>query len=56
MNTWSGGGWRGRMTCLQDPSLAEIAVACGFADQSHFTAAFRKATGVTPGRVRREKS
>jgi AraC family transcriptional regulator len=37
-----------------DLSLAEIALACGFADQSHFTAAFRRGTGVTPGAYRRE--
>jgi AraC family transcriptional regulator len=36
-------------------SLAEIALACGFADQSHFTVAFRKATGMTPGAFRREQ-
>ena len=35
-------------------SIAEIALACGFADQSHFTAAFRKATGQPPGAYRRE--
>jgi AraC-like DNA-binding protein len=34
-----------------DP-LAGIAVACGFADQSHLTRQFRKAYGVTPGRWR----
>ncbi len=34
-------------------SLAEIAVECGFADQSHFTAAFRKAVGAPPGAWRR---
>lgn len=33
-------------------SLADIAAAAGFADQSHFTAAFRRETGVTPGRFR----
>ena len=39
---------------LQDrASLAEIALACGFADQSHFTATFRKITGVPPGIWRR---
>jgi AraC family transcriptional regulator len=32
-----------------DPCLAEIALACGFADQSHFTATFRKMVGTTPG-------
>lgn len=30
-------------------SLANIALACGFADQSHFTATFRKIVGVPPG-------
>jgi AraC family transcriptional regulator len=29
-------------------SLANIALACGFADQSHFTATFRKVVGVPP--------
>jgi AraC family transcriptional regulator len=33
-------------------SLAEIAVEAGFADQSHFTRAFRRGTGLTPGRYR----
>jgi transcriptional regulator GlxA family with amidase domain len=33
--------------------LAEIAVRLGFADQSHFTKAFRRATGTTPGEWRR---
>jgi AraC family transcriptional regulator len=30
-------------------SLADIAARCGFADQSHFTATFRKVVGVPPG-------
>lgn len=33
--------------------LAEIASACGFADQSHMTRQFKRAYGVTPGRWRR---
>lgn len=33
-------------------SLAEIACALGFSDQSHFTRTFRSATGLTPGRFR----
>lgn len=35
--------------------LAELALACGFASQSHFTAAFTKATGMPPGRYRRQR-
>lgn len=37
-----------------DLPLAEVALVCGFADQSHFTAAFRTATGATPGAFRRQ--
>jgi AraC family transcriptional regulator len=33
-------------------NLAEVAAAVGFADQSHFTAAFRRETGTAPGRFR----
>ncbi|MES5100411.1 AraC family transcriptional regulator [Agrobacterium sp. BA1120] len=33
--------------------LAEIAVACGFADQSHFTRVFSNIAGTTPGTWRR---
>jgi AraC family transcriptional regulator len=32
--------------------LALIALEAGFADQSHFTIAFRREMGVTPGRFR----
>jgi AraC family transcriptional regulator len=42
------------LLAASDHSLAEIALACGFADQSHFTAVFRKAVGATPGGYRRE--
>ena len=33
-------------------SLTEIAIKCGFADQSHFTRSFAAAVGATPGRWR----
>jgi transcriptional regulator GlxA family with amidase domain len=33
--------------------LAEIAVACGFVDQSHLTRAFTKSEGYSPGKWRR---
>jgi AraC family transcriptional regulator len=34
---------------MGDLQLAEIAVAMGFADQSHFTRRFRRHVGCTPG-------
>lgn len=34
-------------------SLAEVALACGFADQSHLTRAFTRAVGLSPGQWRR---
>jgi AraC-like DNA-binding protein len=36
-------------------SLAEIARACGFADQSHFTKAYTRVRGITPGAWRRQQ-
>lgn len=33
--------------------LAEVARSCGFANQAHFTAAFTRETGLSPGRYRR---
>jgi AraC family transcriptional regulator len=40
---------------LRDPqvTLAEVAVACGFADQSHFTRVFNASAGASPGVWRR---
>jgi AraC family transcriptional regulator len=35
--------------------LAEVAHACGFADQSHMTRAFRRTFGVTPGALRQRR-
>jgi AraC-like DNA-binding protein len=34
-------------------SLSEVALSCGFADQSHFTRVFTRMTGVSPGAWRR---
>lgn len=34
-------------------SLADVAVACGFSDQSHMTRTFRRLTGAAPGAWRR---
>jgi AraC family transcriptional regulator len=33
--------------------LTDIALACGFADQSHLTRSFRRVVGMSPGRWRR---
>lgn len=35
-------------------SLADVAGACGFADQSHFSRAFMRVVGTSPGAWRRE--
>jgi AraC family transcriptional regulator len=32
----------------RDVAISEVALACGFANQSHFTKHFRKLTGITP--------
>ncbi|WP_149535442.1 helix-turn-helix transcriptional regulator [Siccirubricoccus phaeus] len=42
---------------LRDPRmpLAEVAVACGFADQSHFTRIFSRQMGMAPGSWRRRQ-
>lgn len=37
------------------PPIAEVATACGFADQSHLTRVFTKAVGITPGAWRRAR-
>jgi AraC family transcriptional regulator len=44
--------WAGAQLTGGDGALAEVAAAAGFADQSHFTRAFRAWAGVTPGRYR----
>jgi AraC family transcriptional regulator len=37
-------------------SIAQVALACGFSNQSHFTAAFRRVTGFSPAAYRRRFS
>jgi AraC family transcriptional regulator len=34
--------------------LAQVALSCGFVDQSHFTRAFARSVGESPGRWRRQ--
>jgi len=38
-----------KQLALPDTDLATVALASGFADQSHFTRVFKSVTGVTPG-------
>lgn len=40
------------LTSLPDEPLAQIALACGFSAQSHFTSTFRAVSGVTPAQFR----
>jgi AraC family transcriptional regulator len=37
-------------------SLAEVALACGFADQAHLSKRFREIIGISPGRWRRSNA
>ncbi|HXV76739.1 MAG TPA: AraC family transcriptional regulator [Candidatus Polarisedimenticolaceae bacterium] len=45
--------WAARELAASDESIAVIALEAGFADQSHFTRAFKQHRGLTPGRYRR---
>ena len=42
-----------RLILLTDRSLAQIALDCGMADQSHLTKLFRRVYGMSPGKWRR---
>jgi AraC-like DNA-binding protein len=42
-----------RLLSLANQSIAQIALECGFANQSHFTESFRRIIGTTPHRYRR---
>lgn len=44
-----------RLMLDQGASLSNIALASGFAHQAHFTNAFRRVVGTTPGRWRQER-
>ena len=44
-----------QMMMMSQDSLADIALACGFADQSHFARAFRQRVGDTPSAWRRTR-
>jgi len=43
-----------RMLVDTRESIADIALRCGFSDQSHLTREFRRVTGVTPGSYREQ--
>lgn len=44
---------RAREMLDANASAAEVALACGFADQAHFTRAFKRIVGYTPGAFKR---
>lgn len=45
---------RARMLLLEtDAAISEVAISCGFSDQSHFTRVFVNVVGTTPGTWRR---
>jgi len=46
---------RAMVLLLEDRPLSDVALDCGFADQSHFTRTFTKHTGISPGRWRRSQ-
>jgi AraC-like DNA-binding protein len=45
--------WAKRMMHESDEPLSQIALACGLADQAHFTRLFRKFVGMPPSQWRR---
>lgn len=43
------------MLSMRDVPIAEVALACGFASQSHLSTWFKRLVGATPGRYRSER-
>ena len=44
-----------RLLSMDEMNIAEIALECGFSDQSHFTTQFRRLTGMPPKKFRDSK-
>jgi AraC family transcriptional regulator len=44
------------LSSSRNPRLADIALACGFADQSHLSTTFRRVLGISPARFARQPS
>ncbi len=46
--------WAATQLTVTEQAIGDVALAAGFADQSHFTRAFKRQIGLTPGQYRRE--
>lgn len=46
---------RALLSGAEESSISQVALACGFHDQAHFTHRFRRHVGETPGEYRRRK-
>ena len=46
-------GHASKLLSDKEKTLADIALTCGFSDQSHFTRMFKRVTGMTPGAFRK---
>jgi AraC family transcriptional regulator len=44
--------WAAEQLRARGHGLAELSLSAGFGDQAHFTRAFKRVTGVTPGAYR----
>jgi AraC family transcriptional regulator len=44
--------WAAEQLLTRGPGLAELSLSAGFGDQAHFTRAFKRVTGVSPGAYR----
>ena len=44
--------WQDKSLCCEETPLAEIALVCGFSDQSHLSFLFKRYMGMSPSKFR----